>query len=111
MAQYFVLRETWAHAVGTAGPWLHPVASVIEFDGRPGVGLFPLDHAARVARWGVIETRNANQRALDDLEIRRARAGLTRSVQAKLDAAIAEWDAWRAEVSAAEAAGRTRARR
>ena len=97
MGKYLVISETWIHAEGTACAMQQPAGAVIEWDGNPGVTLFPLDDDARSARQRVIMTRNWTQRETDELSVRRFRAALGRPDQKKLDDAMAEFAQWQIE--------------
>lgn len=108
MPRYMVLARTFLHAVGTSGPGLHEAGATIEFDGAPGVSLFPLDAGARAARAQFLDERHdrgglkANR---DALMVRRYRRGLPPQVIAILDRAEAEAAA---ETAAAAKAGGAR---
>ena len=108
MPRYLVLSPTWVHAVGTVDTDMQSAGAVIDYAGQPGVSLFPLDDPARAARLAFIRTRNHEQRVRDELRVRRFRAGLDRPIQAQLDAAVADFELYRAEQEEAAAA---RARR
>lgn len=106
MARYLVLSPTWCKAVATAETQMYAPGAVVEYAGSPGVALFPLDAAAREARWGILMKRNVDQRAADARLVHGWRARLQpKTAVAMLDAAMAEFASFIAEQ---EQAGKSR---
>jgi hypothetical protein len=94
MAKYLVLNPTFLDQPGTScGPRIYGVGEVVRYDGLPGIALFPLDGPARSARRKALAQRYPDQRARDELWIKRYRRGLTGPTLARFEQARAEWEA------------------
>ena len=92
--KYLVLSAVFMDQPGTScGPRLYGVGEVVRYDGSPGAALFPLDGPARAARQRRLASRYADQRARDELWIKRYARGLTGPTLARFEQARAEWEA------------------
>jgi len=94
MPLYLVLTSMWLRANCQAGHNRHVAGATICFSGKPCAALYPLCDKARAARRQAILSLTPKLRERDDLQIHAYRAALGPTDQARLDAAISEFERW-----------------
>jgi hypothetical protein len=85
MAQYFCIGQCWLRPDDHASPRMVGVGEIIRYSGEPGSTLIPIDQEAAAAKAKARGSRDAFTRSIDDRNVRRMRARLSRGHAAQLE--------------------------